>query len=207
MKAIEISEVVTGNYFNKYETSNPIARRLVEGFLDTLSGLLSKVDDIDSIHEIGCGEGFLAHTYASMATDIRGTDISPECIEMAKARAATGDFHIEYKAQNVYDLNRENDSADLVICCEVMEHLEDSERALEILSDLTNKYLICSVPREPLWRILNFARGKYWGALGNTPGHLQHWSSRGFQKLISQRFEIIEVRQPLPWTFVFAKKR
>jgi hypothetical protein len=30
------------------------------------------------------------------------------------------------------------------------------------------------VPREPIWRIGNMARGRYLGDLGNTPGHIQH---------------------------------
>jgi hypothetical protein len=42
------------------------------------------------------------------------------------------------------------------------------------------RHLLVSVPREPLWRMLNMARGAYWPALGNTPGHLNHWSRRSF---------------------------
>ena len=205
MNTLETTELVTGNYFNKYETSNPFARRLVQGFLNTLKELLAKVE-VDSVHEIGCGEGFLGHTYAAKASDVRGSDISEDCIFKARERAAKQGYGIEYKLANIYDLKSEQDSADLVICCEVMEHLDNPEQALKVLSNLTNKYLICSVPREPLWRILNVARGKYWGSLGNTPGHLQHWSSRKFQQLIRQEFVIEEVRQPLPWTFVLARK-
>ena len=40
-------------------------------------------------------------------------------------------------------------------------------------------------PREPLWRGLNIARGAYLKDLGNTPGHLNHWSKRGFVALLS----------------------
>ena len=35
------------------------------------------------------------------------------------------------------------------------------------------RHLLVSVPREPLWRMLNMARGSYWSALGNTPGPSQ----------------------------------
>ena len=40
-------------------------------------------------------------------------------------------------------------------------------------------HLLVSVPREPLWRALNVARGAYLRELGNTPGHVNHWSKRG----------------------------
>jgi len=63
------------------------------------------------------------------------------------------------------------------------------------------------VPREPIWRILNIARGKYIGDLGNTPGHVNHWSRRGFIDLLSRRFDVVEVRSPLPWTMALCRVR
>jgi hypothetical protein len=63
------------------------------------------------------------------------------------------------------------------------------------------------VPREPLWRVLNLARGKYLADLGNTPGHVNHWSRGGFLDLLSRRFEIVEARTPLPWTMALCKVR
>lgn len=203
---MEAMDVVTGNYFNKYETGNPVARWLVNGFMKTLNELLAKVE-VDSIHEIGCGEGFLGHAYAKLAADVRASDLSGDCINKARHRSGRQELGIDYQVSSIYDLDAKKDAADLVLCCEVMEHLEYPDKALDILSSLTQKHLICSVPREPLWRILNVARGKYWSSLGNTPGHLQHWSSRKFQKLISQEFNILEVRQPLPWTFLLCSKK
>ena len=38
------------------------------------------------------------------------------------------------------------------------------------------------MPREPLWRGLNMARGAYLKDLGNTPGHVNHWSKRSFHR-------------------------
>ena len=89
-------------------------------------------------------------------------------------------------------------AAELVVCCEVLEHLDDPERALEVLAGLARPWLIASVPREPLWRALNLARLSYVGALGNTPGHLNHWSKRGFERFLGERFEVVEVRSPHP---------
>lgn len=42
------------------------------------------------------------------------------------------------------------------------------------------RYLILSVPREPLWKILNLIRGAHLPRLGDTLGHLQHWSRTEF---------------------------
>ena len=56
-------------------------------------------------------------------------------------------------------------------------------------------------------RLLNIARCRYLTALGNTPGHLQQFSRRSFLELLDRRFELVEVRSPLPWTMVWGRSR
>jgi len=104
--------------------------------------------------------------------------------------------------RSIYDLDPQEDRADLVVCCEVLEHLEDPEKALQVLRSISGTRLILSVPLEPVWRMLNMARGKYWNEWGNTPGHIQHWSRQEFIGLVEKYFRVIEVRSPLPWTMV-----
>ena len=99
------------------------------------------------------------------------------------------------------------DGAALVLCCEVLEHVADPVRALAVLARLARPHLIVSVPREPLWRALNLARGRYWPALGNTPGHLQHWSTPGFLALLQEHLEVVELHTPLPWTMALCRVR
>ena len=94
-----------------------------------------------------------------------------------------------------------------MVCCEVLEHLEQPELALKTLKRVTGRYLILSVPREPLWCAMNLARAKYISRLGNTPGHIQHWSKRGFIRLVSKCFDVLEVKSPLPWTMLLCKPR
>ena len=62
--------------------------------------------------------------------------------------------------------------------------------------------LLVSVPHEPLWRALNVARGAYLRELGNTPGHLNHWTRRGFVTLLARHGEVVEIRSPFPWTML-----
>ena len=106
----------------------------------------------------------------------------------------------------IYDLNeKEKYGADLVVCCEVMEHLLEPEEALKKLAFLASPYCLFSVPREPLWRLLNLLRGVYIKKLGNTPGHVQHWSKRSFRRFVSPFFTVIETATPLPWTFLLCR--
>ena len=200
--------VIAGNYYDKYGTKNPIARYLMNGFLESVSALVGSVAAA-TVHEVGCGEGnlsiFLAKRYPQLR--FRGSDFSRQVVDMARANAARAGLTIDFRANSLYDLTRDADSADLIICCEVLEHLEDPERALGIVSKLARKNLILSVPREPVWRVLNMARGKYLTEWGNTPGHLQHWSRHSFLRMVSGYAEVVNVLTPVPWTMVLCRPK
>jgi 2-polyprenyl-3-methyl-5-hydroxy-6-metoxy-1,4-benzoquinol methylase len=136
---------------------------------------------------------------------VRGTDAFPQVLEEARRRAAAAGVEIAFEATPVEELEPGRDAAELVVCCEVLEHLEDPHRGLEVLAGLARPWLIASVPREPLWRALNLARLSYVGQLGNTPGHLSHWSKRDFERFLRTRFEVVELRSPLPWTMALCR--
>jgi 2-polyprenyl-3-methyl-5-hydroxy-6-metoxy-1,4-benzoquinol methylase len=123
----------------------------------------------------------------------------------ARRRAGAAGLELEFKATPVEALQPADDAAELIICCEVMEHLRDPQAALETVARLASPWAIISVPREPLWRLLNLARLKYVGDLGNTPGHLHHWSRRGLARFLERRLEVVEVRAPLPWTMALCR--
>ncbi|RWG80125.1 MAG: class I SAM-dependent methyltransferase [Mesorhizobium sp.] len=199
--------IIIGNTYDKYGTRNPIARRMVEGFENALSGLVAKADP-ETIHEVGCGEGYWVMRWLDQGIDARGSDFSTQIIDMAKENARGRDLDPgRFVVRSIYEVTPDRDSAGLVVCCEVMEHLEDPQKALRALQRIATSDLILSVPREPLWRVLNLARGKYVSALGNTPGHLQHWSQRGFVSLASQFFDVVEVVSPFPWTMIHCKPK
>ena len=88
---------------------------------------------------------------------------------------------------------------------EVLEHVPDPEATVAEMARVAERHLLVSVPREPLWRGLNMARGAYWGSLGNTPGHVNHWSKRSFVKLLSRHGDVIEARSPFPWTMLLVR--
>lgn len=199
--------IVVGNAYDKYGSRNPVVRALMGGFEQCLSRLVAKAAP-KSIHEVGCGEGYWVMRWNQQGIRARGCDFSSQVIKIARENAAEqGQSPESFETRSIYDLVSGRDSADLVVCCEVMEHLEHPQKGLEALQRVTNNYLILSVPREPLWRVLNLARGKYFTALGNTPGHIQHWSKGGFVDLVSRYFDVVEVTSPLPWTMLLCRPR
>ena len=198
--------VVAGNVTDKYRAGNPLARLLMDRFLATVTRLYRRAIDplggAATVLEVGCGEGDLCdHLQRSRSARFVGTDLSPRILELARQRYPA----LPLAAQSATELAFPDGAFDLVIACEVLEHLPDPQRALEEIVRVSRRHVIVSVPREPIWRALNMARGAYLRDLGNTPGHLQHWSRGGFVEFVSRRLDVREVRSPLPWTVIAAE--
>ena len=142
---------------------------------------------------------------AKAGLTVRASDFSTQIIAEAKANVKEAGASAEFMVKSVYDLDPDVDHAELIVCCEVLEHLEEPVKALAMLARLAKPYLLVSVPREPVWRVLNVARGKYLRDLGNTPGHLQHWSQKKFLDLLQAKFEIDVEDSPFPWTMALCR--
>ncbi|WP_429243466.1 class I SAM-dependent methyltransferase [Luteibacter sp. 621] len=204
---IDAQGLVIGNTFDKYGSRNIVVRRLMQGFHDALDALVARASPA-AIHEVGCGEGYWIAQWHAAGFTVSGCDISSEVVALARENTATlGLAEATFEVRNIYDLAGRRDPDELVVCCEVLEHLDDPERGLRALQAIVDDYVIVSVPREPIWRALNMVRGKYLADLGNTPGHIQHWSADAFKKLVVRYFDIVEVRNPLPWTMILARAR
>lgn len=195
-----------GNCYDKYGSRNPIVRWIMRGFLEAFERLVLS-SGAKKAHEIGCGEGHLSLLLAQRGLIVRGSDVSDEIVRVARSRAYEAGMTVPFEVKSLYDLRAPTDAADLIVCCEVLEHLPDPNHALTILAALAQPYLIVSVPREPLWRMLNLCRLHYLTDLGNTPGHIQHWSSRAFLQFLQQRFDALAVELPLPWTMALCRVR
>lgn len=199
--------VVVGNAFDKYGSKNPVVRWIMQGFDRALSELVQKANP-STIHEVGCGEGYWVLGWRRQGIEARGSDFSERIIELARENAhSQGVSPDVFDARSIYDIDPFRDGADLIVCCEVLEHLEDPEAGLAALQRVVTSHIILSVPREPIWCALNLARGKYIASAGNTPGHIQHWSSSGFVRLVSRYFDVVEQKNPLPWTMLLARAK
>jgi 2-polyprenyl-3-methyl-5-hydroxy-6-metoxy-1,4-benzoquinol methylase len=197
--------VVHGNVYDKYRTTNPIARRLQVGFERAMDALLDRAGEPSSILEVGCGEGHVTARLAHRFPNARvvGADVSPEIVALARRRHP----QLRFETWSVYDADPAAEPWDLVVACEVLEHLDDPERALSTIARLSRRHVFASVPREPWWRLMNLARGRYVSAGGNTPGHVQHWSRPGFLGLLGRHLEVVDTRSPWPWTQALARVR
>jgi 2-polyprenyl-3-methyl-5-hydroxy-6-metoxy-1,4-benzoquinol methylase len=196
--------VVTGNTYDKYGSTNPVVRRLMASFERTLDELMQRAEP-RSLLDVGCGEGVLVHRWAQSLPDARvvGIDLEEQSIQAGWAERKAP--NLEYRTMPAEDLPFADGEFDLATAIEVLEHVPEPEHTLAEMARCAERHLLVSVPREPLWRMLNMARGAYLGQLGNTPGHLNHWSRRSFARLLSQHGEVVELRSPFPWTMLLVR--
>ena len=206
MSGVTVSDdgVVTGNTYDKYGSTNPVVRRLMSSFERTLDELMARAEP-QSLLDVGCGEGVLVHRWAQSLPGRRvvGIDLEEESIQAGWSQRQAP--NLEYRTMPAEDLPFAADEFDLATAIEVLEHVPDPEHTLAEMARCAERHLLVSVPREPLWRMLNMARGAYLGQLGNTPGHLNHWSKRSFARLLAQHGEVVELRSPFPWTMLLVR--
>jgi 2-polyprenyl-3-methyl-5-hydroxy-6-metoxy-1,4-benzoquinol methylase len=195
---------VTGNTYDKYGSKNPVVKRLMAGFERSLAELFRTAGP-RSLLDVGCGEGVLTQQWAQrLKGRVVGIDLEDPAIqaEWDKRRAP----NLEYRVMKAENLPFADGEFDLAAAIEVLEHVPDPEHTVaEMVRVARGGHLLVSVPREPLWRGLNMARGAYLRDFGNTPGHVNHWSQRSFIALMSRHGEVLEARSPFPWTVLLVR--
>jgi 2-polyprenyl-3-methyl-5-hydroxy-6-metoxy-1,4-benzoquinol methylase len=198
------TEVPTGNTFDKYGSQNPVVRRLMSGFHATLDELWARAAP-SSVLDVGCGEGVLTVQWAERLGDGRVVGIDLDDPKLRAEWERRERPNLEFRAEEATRLSFADDEFDLAAAIEVLEHVPEPEATLAEMARVARGHLLVSVPREPLWRGLNMARGAYLRDLGNTPGHMNHWSKRGFVSLLSRYGAVEETRSPFPWTMLLVR--
>jgi SAM-dependent methyltransferase len=199
--------VPTGNTYDKYASTNPIEQRMMRGFFTALDRFLDAATANAAptrIFEIGIGEGIVTSRVIERfaGVPVIGLDLPDDDLA---AQWQSRDLACTFG--DAGSLPFPDDAFDLVLAIEVFEHLPDPNAAMAELARVCAGSLIASVPFEPIWRIGNMARGRYLRDLGNTPGHINHWTSRGFATLVSSHFDVVDRATPMPWTMVLASTR
>lgn len=199
----------TDNY-KKHTSKNPLKLYFINRFFKKFT-LLIKDLDIESVLDVGCGEGVTLSKLKKegIGKSWEGVDSEEEAIKIGKKMHP----NLSLNKGNVYDLEYKNSSFDLVICTEVLEHLEDPGKGFEELLRVSKKYVIFSVPNEPFFYLFNYTQ---WG---KDIGHINKWCCRRFVKFLKSSrsstersgtnlkvHKVISVKTPFPWTIVLLEK-
>jgi 2-polyprenyl-3-methyl-5-hydroxy-6-metoxy-1,4-benzoquinol methylase len=140
-------------------------------FYDEIATICSALDP-RTVIDVGCGTGHLLAAVARQCPDARrlvGVDYAFAAIEQLQQVLPEAQGVVS----SVYDLDFGKERFDLVLCTEVLEHLEDPSRALGILRSLCSSdgRLVVTVPD---------------GERDTYEGHVNFWSQIAFENVLSQ---------------------
>ena len=181
----------------EYQSTNPLTKRLIDNFYNKIKKIISDFGTDCRILEVGCGAGESSRKIFEM---LAGRYFEASEFDERYVKKLL-ELNLPYKIsqEDVNCMHRKDNEFDCVIFLEVLEHISDYEQALKELFRVSSKYVLISVPNEPLWRLLNIARFKYLKEAGNTPGHINHWSPSKLKKLLGKYGKVIKIESSLPW--------
>jgi ubiquinone/menaquinone biosynthesis C-methylase UbiE len=196
---------------NKYECTHLFAVNRITNFSNYLQKLIMRVKH-SRILDLGCGEGFdIKNIISTNKIDFEfccGLDLNYESLRFSRDAISGASFHVVNG--DVRYLPFKPREFDLILCLEVLEHLDDPDKVLEEISRQSIDFCIFSVPNEPLYRLTRMIVFRQnIRQLGNHPEHIHNWSKRAFVQLLEKHFSVDHVFTPFPWTVVLchSKKR
>lgn len=202
--------MIPDDYFDRFETAkyrepSRLKRGLIKRFVERFHGLFLRASPVESVLEVGMGEGFLSGYLSERFPNVRFEGLDTD--DVALARAAALFPRIKTHHGTAYDLQARAGDFDLVMCCEVLEHLADPDRALAEIVSLRPRKAIFTVPHEPFFMLSNLMRGRNITRLGNDIDHHNHWTKTSFEQLLSRRFHLEELTSSYPFLLALATPR
>lgn len=189
----------------KHTSSNPLMRWSISRFHETVRDLLPAAQ---MVLEVGCGEGFSAQAALGGRPGMRsfGGDLFLDVVREARIRFPS----MRYCVLDATRLPFADSCVDVVFSLEVLEHLPDPGAAVRELMRVSRRYVLLSVPNEPIFRIQRFMSGKGILLLGDHPEHVNHWSLWGFRQFVeAQGLTVLQAVSPLPfaWSVLLCERQ
>jgi SAM-dependent methyltransferase len=187
----------------KYESGNPVVQRLLGRFFGRVEAAVAPLG-AESVLDAGCGEGEALHRLAAVLPGrVAAVDLEDRCVAEVRARFPA----VEASRGSVTDLAFADASFDLVLCLEVLEHLDDPAAAVAELARVSSRHVVVSVPYEPWFRLGNLLRGNHLAGLGNHPEHVNHFNRASLRRLLETSLDVAEVSVAFPWLVATARVR
>ena len=108
--------------------------------------------------DVGCGGGLLAEEFARLGCRVTGVDPSEASLAVAREHARASGLEIEYLTGVGERMPFADESFDVVLCCDVLEHVDDLDSVIAETARVLvpgGLYLYDTINRTPVSRLVN----------------------------------------------------
>jgi len=135
--------------------------------------------NINTVLDVGCGNGYLCSQLKRNISAVSGIDLSKARIDDAKTRYPA----ILFLQGSAYDLPYDDNTQDLVTAVETIEHLENPGEAVKEMRRVSKKYILITVPYKKMNRdvLCPYCLKKH-----KLDGHLQIFDEKKLENLCSE---------------------
>lgn len=102
------------------------SNRVRDALLRLLSATGHRTEQLEVL-DIGCNTGTLSNAWAELGHRVHALDINEPLLEIARQRSAEAGFDVDYKLGTAADLPWPDESMDVAVAMELLEHVEDWE--------------------------------------------------------------------------------
>jgi 2-polyprenyl-6-hydroxyphenyl methylase / 3-demethylubiquinone-9 3-methyltransferase len=129
--------------------------------------------------DVGCGGGLMAEEIARLGCRVSGIDMSEPSLETAQAHAAEQGLKIDYRRARAENLPFDEDTFDIVYCCDVLEHVESVEHAVAEAARVLRRrgvYLFDTVNRTGRSKLFTIKLLQEWNSTKAMEPDLHDWN-------------------------------
>lgn len=184
-----------------------------------IEALKSKLPDGAEVLDVGCGNGVISRSLGAEGFNVKGIDVSEKTI--AKAKSLNKFPNVKFEVISAEQLVADGHKYHAVICSEVLEHLNEPEKLLQVLHQTLHDdgILIVTVPNgkgarerfvtKPVvrlqkknnwaWKFVKKTKSAfgYKGTTAQTDAddltHIQFFTKKALEKLAAtNQFEIVK---------------
>lgn len=181
---------------NLYASKNPFVRFVHLNRLDSIIHQIPPQDGL-RILDAGCGEGHFLERLSRRngKNHYVGIDITEIALQKAKERCPNAEFQVANLLKTGFD----DESFDVVISTEVLEHVHECEAAVLELKRVLKKggWLIVTFPNESLWTLGRILLGR---RPIKVPDHVNSFTPRSMKSRVGLK---LVKRVPLPFALPF----
>ncbi len=127
--------------------------------------------------DVGCGGGLLSEELSKIGLNVTGVDPSKESIRIAREHAMNSGLGIEYRQSYGEELPFDNDTFDMVFCCDVLEHVSDVRKVISEIARVLKKgglFFFDTISRTMISKIavIYFMQKCRFTSFGRADGHV-----------------------------------